>query len=213
MKREPKLLGCYNYTVILTYIGMLFGFGGILSAMEDKLLNAFSCLMVAGVCDMFDGAIAATRQRTEQEKSFGIQIDSLSDLICFGVLPAVITHHLSQKGIVSAGICTLYLLCALIRLAWFNVDEQERQTTDASPRSLYFGLPVTLSALFVPSLYSLSRLCLWNMSAVLHSALLVMGTLFLIPFPLKKPKLPGKLCIVLCGMAEVLLVALACAGR
>ena len=42
--------------------------------------------MAAGFCDMFDGKIASTRKRTRQEKRFGIQIDSLSDLACFGIM-------------------------------------------------------------------------------------------------------------------------------
>ena len=56
---------------------------------------ALLCLMFAGFCDMFDGKIASTMKRTKQEKRFGIQIDSLSDLICFGALPALIVFHLS----------------------------------------------------------------------------------------------------------------------
>ena len=48
--------------------------------------------MIAGLCDMFDGKIASTMERTRQEKRFGVQIDSLSDLICFGVLPALIVY-------------------------------------------------------------------------------------------------------------------------
>lgn len=84
------MLGFYNYTVVLTYVGMLTGFAGILFAAGGQVSPALLCLLGAGFCDMFDGKIASTRPRTQQEKRFGIQIDSLSDLVCFGVLPAVI---------------------------------------------------------------------------------------------------------------------------
>ena len=84
------MLGFYNYTVILTYLGMLFGFYGIGSAMDGDVSRALLCLMAAGFCDMFDGKVASTMERTTQQKQFGIQIDSLADLICFGVLPGVI---------------------------------------------------------------------------------------------------------------------------
>ena len=84
------MLGFYNYTVILTYLGMLSGFTGIVCASSDNLKGALICLVIAGVCDMFDGKIASTMERTRQDKRFGVQIDSLSDLICFGVLPALI---------------------------------------------------------------------------------------------------------------------------
>ena len=84
------LLGFYNYTVILTYLGMLIAFSGITFAINGDMHNALICLLLAGVCDMFDGKIASTKERTRQEKRFGIQIDSLSDLIAFGVLPALL---------------------------------------------------------------------------------------------------------------------------
>ena len=80
------MLGVYNYTVILTYIGMLTGFTGITCAIHNDLKGALICLMIAGVCDMFDGKIASTMERTREEERFGIQIDSFSDLICFGVV-------------------------------------------------------------------------------------------------------------------------------
>ena len=72
------MIGFYNYTVILTYVGMLSGFMGIVSAWSGNLKMALLCLIFAGVCDMFDGKIASTMKRTKQEKRFGVQIDSLA---------------------------------------------------------------------------------------------------------------------------------------
>ena len=87
---KKKLLGFYDYTVVLTYAGMLFAFCGILEAIGQYYKGAILCLMIAGLCDMFDGAVASTKERNRQEKRFGVQIDSLSDLISFGILPAVL---------------------------------------------------------------------------------------------------------------------------
>lgn len=67
------MLGVYNYTVILTYIGMLTGLAGIGLAMRGGLPWALLCLLLAGLCDMFDGTIASTKKdRTPQEKRFGV---------------------------------------------------------------------------------------------------------------------------------------------
>ena len=129
------MIGFYNYTVILTYLGMLTGFAGIACAFEGNLRAALICLVMAGVCDMFDGKIASTMDRTRQEKRFGIQIDSLSDLICFGVLPAMIVYA-NGGGKLRWLPSALYLLCALIRLAWFNVDEEERQDREGGRRKV-----------------------------------------------------------------------------
>ena len=65
---KKRLLGYYDYTVILTYCGMLFAFYGILQVINENYWLAVCCLMLAGICDMFDGTVAATRQRTDRER-------------------------------------------------------------------------------------------------------------------------------------------------
>ncbi len=212
MNNRLKLLGFYNYTVILTYIGMLIGFTGIVYLFEGSVIRAVICLMAAGFCDMFDGAIASTMERTQQEKCFGIQIDSFSDLICFGVLPALIVYSQNMHNQIVLAICSLYVLCALIRLAYFNVDEQERQQSSSGCREVYYGLPVTLSALFLPLVHGAMVRYSWRPSIVPTAALLTMAVMFLLPFRLRKPKLLGKICVVLCGLLEIGLVVLACDG-
>ena len=85
------MIGVYDYTVIATYLSLLFGLAGIYSASRGNLFAAILFLMLAGMLDAFDGRIARTKKnRTDTEKRFGIQIDSLNDLVCFGVLPAAI---------------------------------------------------------------------------------------------------------------------------
>lgn len=85
------MIGFYNYTVWLTFIGMLSSVVGMGFAVQGKIIAAVICLMFSGFCDMFDGIVARTKKdRTDEEKRFGIQLDSLSDIVCFGVLPFVI---------------------------------------------------------------------------------------------------------------------------
>ena len=85
------MIGVYDYTVIATYLSLLLGLAGLYSAAQSEPLDAMLCLMLAGLLDAFDGRIARTKKgRTDAEKRFGIQIDSLNDLVCFGVLPAAI---------------------------------------------------------------------------------------------------------------------------
>jgi len=209
MERKHKLLGYYNYTVVLTYVGMLVGFAGILFVLRGSTHTAVICLMVSGFCDMFDGTVAATRPRTEPEKDFGIQIDSLSDLICFGALPAAITSAWGLRMVPVLAVSGLYLLCALIRLAYFNVDEIERQKHSAESRKIYYGLPVTLSALFLPIVYALSLLLGWMPAIPLAVILGVMAVCFLLPVPLRKPGLAGKLVAVGCGAGAIALMVVA----
>lgn len=200
------MIGYYNYTVILTYIGMLTGFVGIAHTMQGNLKAALICLMVSGFCDMFDGKIASTRQRTRQEKRFGIQIDSLSDLVCFGVLPAMIVLQFSGRAAFALWIAAGYLLCALIRLAWFNVDEEERQSQEGGHREIYLGLPVTSSALLLPLFWGGGQLCGLSTETISPFLLLLIALAFLTPFHLKKPKSIGKLMLLLLGAAALAVV-------
>lgn len=108
MRKKKMLLGFYDYTVILTYTGMLSAFAGILFSINSNFKAAIICLMFAGFCDMFDGAVASTKERTKNEKRFGIQIDSMSDIISFGILPAVFIYMYSGKTVFAAIIAAIY---------------------------------------------------------------------------------------------------------
>ena len=122
------MLGVYDYTVILTYVSLFISIGGMLFSLNGYPDIAVFCLALSGLCDMFDGKIARTKQdRMEIEKQFGIQIDSLCDIVCFGVAPALLCYSMGMKGVVGIGILSFYVLAGLIRLAWFNVTEESRQ--------------------------------------------------------------------------------------
>lgn len=200
---KKGLLGYYDYTVILTYCGMLFAVTGIFCVLHGSFLPAAVFLMLAGVCDMFDGMVASTKCRTASEKCFGIQIDSLSDLISFGVFPGVFVYCLMDMTPAVGVISAVYVLCALIRLAYFNVTEEERQRITAECRKVYQGLPVTTIAVSLPALYILLN------SGILHTKqycvfLLVLSAVgFLTPFQLKKPKIVGKIVLVFVGILEM----------
>ena len=148
------MIGFYDYTVILTYLGFSSGMIGIFLAITGNTFWAVMCLMFSGLCDMFDGRVARTKKkRTNEERHFGIQLDSLSDLVCFGVLPAIIGYSLGIKNTYLIPLIIIYPLAALIRLAYFNVLEITRNSS--TPVKEYTGLPVTSSALIFPFLYIL----------------------------------------------------------
>lgn len=205
------MIGFYNYTVILTYIGTICGFIGITYAAGGDTKMALIFLMLAGFCDMFDGKIASTMKRTKSEKRFGIQIDSLSDLICFGVLPAFIVYNFFDSNvlvirILRVAVPALYMLCALIRLAWFNVDEEERQDKEDCSREIYMGLPVTTSALLVPMFISAINLLKLPKDYVAPAVMFVIALAFITPFRMKKPGWIGKILMVLFGIGGLVLV-------
>ena len=201
------MLGFYNYTVILTYAGMLISFVGAAMVLNGNIHAALVCLMLSGLCDMFDGKVASTKKdRTDKEKRFGIQIDSLSDLISFGVLPALLIYQIADKSIVGLVTSACYVLSALIRLSYFNVDEEERQNQTAERRTVYLGLPVTTVALIIPIVIVIADMLAWPMKIVGPVMLLAIAILFITPFQIKKPGNIGKMMMLLAGVAEFVLL-------
>ncbi len=202
------MLGFYNYTVILTYISLLVSSVGVALAVAGHPFGALYCLLVSGICDMFDGKIARTRKKsTDAERRFGIQLDSLCDIVCFGVLPAAIGMSVARgMGIawyVSCVVGCLLILGALIRLAYFNVTEEIRQATEGGRRTHFEGLPVTSSAVIFPFAYGLSLL----VPAVAHPWIypafgLVTAVCFIAPFRMPKPRGMGLVILGLLGLAE-----------
>lgn len=202
------MIGYYDYTVIITYLGLASGVTGIYTAIKDKPTIAIVFLMLAGLCDMLDGVVARTKERTENEKKFGIQIDSLADLVCYGVLPTVIGYSIGLQAPIWQLLFIAYVLAALIRLAYFNVMEEQRQTKTKEARKEYLGLPVTSVAIILPLVYSLKIYVPTFFPYIYAGTLLLAAIAFLTKFTLKKLKKDGMILMVLIGIIELLLLFL-----
>ena len=183
-----KFIGFYSYTVILTYLSLISGCLGILFSTQGKLGLAIGCLAFSGLCDIFDGMVARTKKnRTPDEKNFGIQIDSLCDLICFGVLPGVYLYFSGLNTPWGIAIVMFYILCALIRLAFFNVIESKRQEKEDGCAKYYRGLPVTTSAIIFPVVFLIGVPMPDNALLVTHYILpVIIGFLFIADFRVPK---------------------------
>ena len=183
------MLGFYDYTVVLTYISLFISVGGMMFTMNGHFKLAVTCLALSGLCDMFDGKIARTKKnRTEDEKRFGIQIDSLCDIVCFGVAPALLCYRLGMRSLIGIFILMIYVLAGLIRLAFFNVMEERRQDETDENRKYYQGLPITSAAIALPIVFMLSPILRRDFLVTLHAVVLTIGILFITNFKLKKPK-------------------------
>ena len=225
------MIGFYDYTVILTYLSLLSAGTGIFVSLSGDGHPYWGTLflLICGLCDAFDGMVARTKKdRTSLQKNFGIQIDSLSDIIAFGVLPACIgmavvrtsamwEDHLGfDKGnilitIVSVllfAILILYILAALIRLAFFNATEEERQRTEGGVRKAFTGLPVTSASLIFPSVMLFRYILPVDISILYFPVTLITGFLFLSKLQVPKPKLRGVLIMVGAGIIEFALLLL-----
>ena len=222
------MIGFYDYTVILTYLSLVSAGCGIMVALSGgghPYIGTFF-LLFCGLCDAFDGKVARTKKnRSQTELSFGVQIDSLSDVVAFGVLPAAIGSAMLRRSTLMVllgerygtgcpralefgltAILILYILAALIRLAYFNVTEEERQRTEGGVRKYYTGLPVTSSSLIFPLIILLQYVIPTDVTPMYFATAVFCAIAFLSPFQIRKPGLRGVLILVGIGAVEFLLM-------
>lgn len=204
--RKSAFLGFYNYTVILTYMAIPATVLGMAAAFCGRFYISLVCIMFAGLCDAFDGKVARTRAKsTDAEKNFGIQIDSLVDLVCYGVTPAIIGFTLlpgKTNIVLYALVFAFYILAAVIRLAYYNVTEEERQKNETGNRKYFRGMPVTTAAILIPAVFIIfkhvSRVTFSNIYTIY---LLIIALLFISNFKLKKPGIRGLFIMIILGAA------------
>lgn len=202
------MIGFYNYTVILTYISLLISVFGMIQAFGGRFRTAILCLALSGLCDMFDGKIARSKKdRTDDEKLFGIQIDSLCDVICFGIFPAMICFLIGVRGPAGSLLTGYYCVCSVIRLAFFNVLETRRQSEEEGANKYYHGLPITSMAVILPIVFLLQAFIREVVFIiVLHFVLFIVGTLFIVDFKMKKPNNVMLFLLVAVVAAAVLII-------
>jgi len=110
---------------------------------------AFWLLPVAFVCDAADGMVARWRHR---HSPYGADLDSLADIISFGVAPAVIGHTLGLRGVWDMLILCAFVCCGIGRLARFNVTAAELMT-DKGKVAYFEGTPIPTSLVLVAILW------------------------------------------------------------
>ena len=211
MKKKP-FIGFYGYWVVLTYLAVVAAVTGICFALLGAVNAAVVCMIIAGICDTFDGTVARTAKRTDTEKAFGIQIDSLADVISFGILPATIGFAIYQKWGVHTTFHTLitvvimagFVLAGLIRLAYFNVTEEEMQAR-GEKRTYYEGLPITMSSLLLSVSYAVFGGMEQLISPIYTALLAIIGTAFVLRFRLPKLKLRDAVILGFAGLGIIIL--------
>ena len=201
------MIGFYSYTVVLTYLGLASAAMGMILTFQGFAKYALFCLAFSGLCDMFDGKVARLKKdRTEDEKRFGIQIDSLCDVVCFGAFPMILCYSIGMRGPAGISILVFYLIAGVIRLAFFNVMEEKRQDETDEARKYYQGLPITSIAIILPLFCTLRPLLGHRFLSELHICILTVCLLFIINFPLRKPAwklLTLLVAIVSCALIKI----------
>jgi len=184
------IIGYYNIANFITLAGLASSVLSCFFAFNGNIQIAVMFLMISGLCDTFDGKVARSLKRSEKSKVFGVQIDTVADMVSFGVTPAIIGYAIGMNRWFECVILMVFVLCAGIRLAYFNTLEITCE--DPSAPKTYVGLPVPFAAIFFPLTYIL--IVIVN-ATVTRNALLIVDAVyvftaiaFILNFKLKKPQ-------------------------
>lgn len=134
--------GIFLLPNLFTLAAMFCGFFAIISAMRMAYEHAAIALFIAMLFDFLDGRVA---RMTNTQSEFGAQFDSLSDLVCFGVAPALLLYSYTLHTLGKPGwlIAFMYAVCTALRLARFNIQEMDKR--------FFFGLSTPAAAAVVAS--------------------------------------------------------------
>ena len=178
------MLGYWNKSVYITYFGAFIAICGFLVFIKTGNVDySFAGMIIAAVCDMFDGKVARSiKNRKEVEKDFGVQIDSLADVICFITLPALTIYCYGLTEWYQIIILALYVVCGIIRLAYFNVAMSDKNKAIKE----YQGLPVPISILIFGLVWLIHKV--WSFDIILVYTILVpiVGYLHISKIKIKK---------------------------
>ena len=209
-------IGKYDKSVVVTYLGVLSTMIGIYMVLGNSTPNvtgAIICLMISGICDMFDGKVARMcKNRTDNDVQYGIQVDSLADIVSFILYPIVILYGIYKSF--NIGVCafvvipvlTAFTICGISRLAYFNINTANEKSID-----YYSGLPVTSTAIIFPLVYILRYVFDTKIFVSIYLTMFAVIAFFMIyNFKVKKFKTTSwyVLCSVLAVVMAIVLLVL-----
>lgn len=195
------MIGNFKIHNLLTYIGLIISVLGMCLANQGYINYAMICLILSAICDLFDGMFANIFNRSEQEKTYGIELDSLCDVINFIVLPIYIILNISNSTLVYF-VVILFAVFGVSRLAYFNSNSKSEDKYD-----YFLGIPVTYVALFIPPIYLITSY--FNLDVIyLVIAMLIIGILFVVKLKNNKPGLIMRIFYIFLSIGCIVLLCM-----
>lgn len=134
-KNGPVHKGVYILPNLFTTASLFAGFMGLVWAANGKMEHCAAAILFSALMDGLDGKVA---RLTNTSSEFGVQYDSLADLVAFGVTPAFMVYAWNLHAFQRMGIAAAFLFatCGALRLARFNIS------TSSTPKKFFIGLPI-----------------------------------------------------------------------
>lgn len=125
---------------VFTFFNVSLGFLSILAAFKENYGLAVTFMLVAAICDLFDGKIA---RLARSDSLLGLQLDSLADIVAFGAAPAIF-GYMHNDSLFAVAAYVIFLCCGTYRLARFNIQKTH---------GYYVGMPIPVNVLMVAGIY------------------------------------------------------------
>ena len=144
------------------FFGLLaikYSIDGRISGNGQEFVFAAYAILAAGFCDGLDGSVA---RLTHTQSSFGVQLDSLCDLVSFGIAPAIVIYNYALNDFFRLGFCVAFIFaaCGALRLARFNVQSAMGKTSGN-----FTGIPIPMAAApLAVFIMAQNELATWNLS-------------------------------------------------
>lgn len=152
----------------VTLLNLVCGINSIFFAASGQFKIAIILILCAAIFDMLDGFIA---RKLKQQNDMGIQLDSLSDIVSFGVAPAFLSYQLMEHNVLNLAILTIFVLAGVIRLAYYN--------TKTAGKNFFIGMPITTNSVIIPLAFIFA-------TDYLAYFVLACAILMILPFKIKK---------------------------
>ncbi|WP_372367837.1 CDP-diacylglycerol--serine O-phosphatidyltransferase [Candidatus Uabimicrobium sp. HlEnr_7] len=152
---KDKKIDSKVWPTLITLGNLFCGFLAISYIADEKILAAAWLIFLGMIFDMFDGKVA---RMTNGSSDFGVQLDSLADMISFGVAPAflmktfIVTEDFLWSQKIVWGVCLFFVICSAVRLAKFNVDTDENDS-----HTYFYGLATPAAAGVLASLVLVAK--------------------------------------------------------
>lgn len=205
------IIGYYNAANFITLAGLCSSLISCYLALTGSYKLAVLMFLFAGLCDMFDGRVArATDKGDMRRRTFGVQIDTVCDMVSFGIAPGMFAFALGFHDTLDVIIYILFACFGAIRLAYFNTQALT-ETPDLKMTS-FTGMPIPTICFFLPVLALLMTFVVPEvMHWVFKAVYLLVGISFVINVKIKKPGSKMALFFLVAMLACV--VTLFCIGE
>lgn len=186
----------------ITLLGIIFSITGMLLCFIGRPGYAAILLTLSGICDGFDGYFAKKTRKPNQSSEYGVELDSLADIVCAGVFPVVLSMSLGFTKWYSLIIYILFIMCGITRLTYYNVN--------SSTKNYFNGIPITLSAFLIPTVYFVFRNSVESLAFMiaLMTSFVFLSLSYVTNIKIKKPSLKQRTIWSIIGLIICLVIGI-----